>query len=90
MDLQRLRRLDGMFRQLLEALRCDFTDSEKSTVERYVNADEYVLALEITIDIMREDNKLVTPGAWEIITRLADLMELSLPTDFNRSQYVRG
>ena len=70
------RYIEELLLRLLGLLLEIFTDSEICEVRDFIDAGEYGLALETLVDIVIEENKLVSKESLALVCELADVMGL--------------
>jgi len=68
--------IESMLSQLLMAVAMEFSDSERTEVQRFIDVGEYGLALETAAAIYSEEEKTATAEVVDLIERLASEMSM--------------
>lgn len=68
--------IEELLLRLLTLLTSVFTNSEKAEVQEFIDVGEYGLALETLIDIVIEEEKIISREASNLVYKLADKMLL--------------
>jgi len=68
--------IESLFSELLSSAGEVLSEEERAEIKNFIEVGEYGLALETTVDIYAEENKLATAAVKELIGRLAKSMSL--------------
>lgn len=68
--------IEKIFLDLLSIVESVFSKSEISEVQEYIDFGEYGLALDTFIDILIEEDKIISPRVVPVLEKLIRLMEL--------------
>lgn len=68
--------IEKIFLELLSIVESDFSKSEIGEVQEYIDFGEYGLALDTFIDILIEEDKIISPRVVPFLEELIRLMRL--------------
>jgi len=69
--------IESLLSLLLVASMPVLSDSERAEVQRFINVDEYGLALETAVDIYCEEKKVASDETVHLVERLAVMMSMN-------------